>query len=288
MFGYIRTDRPELLVREDEFYKAAYCSLCRTLGRRYGIGARLLLNYDATFVQLLSMALRERPANVVRSRCTVNKCRRCRMCEGASEDENYAADLTVILAYYKIVDNIRDSTFFKALLFRVLLVFVMVPHKKAARLNPGLEAAAAAYMEAQRKVESSGSPTADESADPSAEFGAYVFGNIPAAGNDAEALCFLGRCVGRWVYLADAFDDLPEDRKRGSFNPYIAVPEDDDEIISQLSLTSSMAADALKELKLLHYREIIENIICGGLNKQVQKIRTERSDGSILNSENKQ
>ena len=59
MFGYIRTHRPELKIREDETYKGIYCSLCNELGKRYGILSRLFLSYDSTFLALALMALSE-------------------------------------------------------------------------------------------------------------------------------------------------------------------------------------------------------------------------------------
>ncbi len=53
MFGYIRPRTQELKVREDTLYRAAYCGLCRCLGKRYGFPARFLVNYDMTFLYLL-------------------------------------------------------------------------------------------------------------------------------------------------------------------------------------------------------------------------------------------
>lgn len=32
-----------------------------------------------------------------------------------------------------------------------------------------------------------------------------------------------GYCLGRWIYLVDAAEDLPEDLENGSYNPYILV-----------------------------------------------------------------
>lgn len=57
MFGYVKAYKPELKVRDYEQYKAVYCSLCKTLGREYGLFARLTLSYDFTFAALLRLAL---------------------------------------------------------------------------------------------------------------------------------------------------------------------------------------------------------------------------------------
>ena len=58
MFGYIKADKPEMKIKEFEIYKAVYCSLCKELGKSYGLLARLTLSYDFTFLALLNMALK--------------------------------------------------------------------------------------------------------------------------------------------------------------------------------------------------------------------------------------
>lgn len=59
MFGYVRIYKPELKIKDYEIYKAAYCSVCRALGRHYGVIARGLLSYDATFLYLYRAAISE-------------------------------------------------------------------------------------------------------------------------------------------------------------------------------------------------------------------------------------
>ena len=60
MFGYVRIYKPELKIKDYEIYKAAYCSVCRALGRHYGVIARGLLSYDATFLFLYGNASRQK------------------------------------------------------------------------------------------------------------------------------------------------------------------------------------------------------------------------------------
>ena len=63
MFGYVRIYKPELKIKDYEIYKAAYCSVCRALGRHYGVIARGLLSYDATFLYLYRAAISEVAVN---------------------------------------------------------------------------------------------------------------------------------------------------------------------------------------------------------------------------------
>jgi len=57
LFGYIRTFKPEMKVKEFDTYKAVYCGLCKQLGKVYGPFARLTLSYDFTFLSLISLGL---------------------------------------------------------------------------------------------------------------------------------------------------------------------------------------------------------------------------------------
>ena len=49
MFGYVQANLNDLSPEEQARYRAAYCGLCRTLGKRYGWPARMGLTYDLTF-----------------------------------------------------------------------------------------------------------------------------------------------------------------------------------------------------------------------------------------------
>ena len=71
MFGYVRIFKPELKVREYEEYKAVYCTLCKTLGKEYGLVSRLLLSSMQHFIFCFAivrrMVLHSIKRDVVRS-----------------------------------------------------------------------------------------------------------------------------------------------------------------------------------------------------------------------------
>ena len=52
MFGYVKTDKPEMKVKEYEAYRGLYCSLCKAMGKHFGVFSRLTLSYDITFLVL--------------------------------------------------------------------------------------------------------------------------------------------------------------------------------------------------------------------------------------------
>ena len=54
MFGYVNVYKDELKIKDYDTYRAYYCGLCKMLGKRHNALARLSLNYDLTFLAVLS------------------------------------------------------------------------------------------------------------------------------------------------------------------------------------------------------------------------------------------
>ena len=59
MFGYVRPPLEDLSQEESERFRRAYCGLCHTLGERFGLGARFILNYDFTYLAIFLSAAEE-------------------------------------------------------------------------------------------------------------------------------------------------------------------------------------------------------------------------------------
>ena len=95
MFGYIRPRIDELKVRQEAEYHAAYCGLCRCLGKRYGLTARFLVNYDITFACLLISGHGEQQP-CARQFCPANPLKK-KACRPVTPAMEYCADLCVIL-----------------------------------------------------------------------------------------------------------------------------------------------------------------------------------------------
>ena len=53
MFGYVRPAPERLTQEEQDRFGGMYCGLCHTLQQRYGLAARMILNYDLTFLAIL-------------------------------------------------------------------------------------------------------------------------------------------------------------------------------------------------------------------------------------------
>lgn len=287
LFGYVRPQKSELLVREYEQYKGVYCSLCRQLGKSYGIASRLTLSYDCTFYALMLFAFRPECPGFQNGRCVVNPMKKCTYCSSGETEFVAASALSVIMTYYKIKDDTADSRLFGKLRAYTLLLFAARAHRKAARDFPRFDTIVSAAMEEQRAVERETEPGIDVCAEPTAKMLQQVFEDAAGMDKDPETpevriLRQFGYFLGRWVYLIDAADDIEKDIKTSSFNPFIikcrldgsSTPKDLDKAKSYanqvLNLTLSQLVAALNILDLDYFDTIINNVILKGL-PEIQK-----------------
>ncbi len=277
MFGYIKTHRPELKVKEDETYKGIYCSLCRALGKRYGIMSRLFLSYDSTFLALALMALSDEKVCFEQKRCPFNPSKKCNFCQNESEELNFAADISVLLLYHKIRDNISDSTLFKAILYRILLVTVICSYKKAIKFRPDEAIIIEEYIRMQKAVEEKQSRSVDEAAEPTAILLGRLYSRGEKDDDNRRVRERVGYCLGRWVYMIDAFDDIEKDRKSGNYNPFLLSGQDNyEKIKGDLLMTAGELAKAYELLEIKKFGTITENVIYDGLYYQTLNVYERR------------
>jgi hypothetical protein len=277
VFGYIRPFKPEMRVCEYEAYKGIYCALCKALGKEYGIASRFSLSYDGAFVALLSISLSQECATMQKEHCTCNPLKKCSFLCGAEQSMSLAAAVTVLLTYHKILDDIADRSFFEGLKARLLLPWASRLHKKAAARYPALSAKIDDAMCGQADAEDEPGPSLDRCAEPSAQALKAIFFEISSKESERRILQEIGYHLGRWVYLIDASDDLPEDLKKKQFNPLVqkfSLPQEaSQEQIAEArkymnEVLNASAARIVQAGALLGFRRlepIINNIFIQGL-----------------------
>lgn len=268
MFGYIKTDKAELRMKEYELYKAVYCTLCRESGRRYGFLARMTLSYDFTFLALLAMAQADEEPCAKKGRCVVNPAKKCSyICGGSMEAFGLSSAASVILLYYKLQDNKADEKGLKWIGYAVLSALAKGAHKKAARDYPQIEALAAEYYAAQTQAEKENEILLDAASEPTAE----MLGKLcclTGPESNARVLQRMGYCLGKWIYLMDAAEDYEEDKKKGRFNPFGGKDESiKDRAMPLLNNCFTEAAAAYELLDIRRFGGIMENILYLGLRK---------------------
>jgi hypothetical protein len=111
------------------------------------------------------------------------------------------------------------------------------------------------------------------------------------SGAEAKIAYDIGLHTGRWVYLTDAIFDLEDDRRSGSYNPFLrSFPEENAlALMRDSALRGVMAmesASIMRAVDLIDFsdrsvlRSCIENIVCDGMENSVSMaLGKERTDG---------
>lgn len=273
MFGYIRAYKPEMKFKDYDIYKGVYCSLCKELGKRYGLIARLTLSYDFTFFAMVRMAVRTGCVKFRSSRCTFNPAKKCLDCGRGNEDTAYTADISMLMMYHKLRDNIADSGFFKRLLCLLAMPYAKHVYKKAKQRQPEAAKIIEEQMSRQSEIESRNAGL-DEAADPSAKMLSLLLA-LKIGCDNIESLKQFGYMTGRWVYIIDAADDCADDIKDGSFNPLKKRFEEESFSAycgEMLNLTMGEAINNYKKLKINRFNDILENILYDGSEAVVNTV----------------
>lgn len=279
MFGYIKTRRAELRVREYEYYRASYCGLCRAMGKCTGQCSRLLLSYDFAFLVNVRMALQGTVPTFRRRNCIAHPFRRRVMME-ENDELRYAAAASMILAYEKCRDDVSDERGGRRFKARLRCFFLKNAYRRAAKCYPELALAVRGHLERLSLLERENRPSVDEVA--------LIFGDLLAdivahglEGDKQRIAQTIGRQTGRFIYMVDAIDDLPEDLKRKRFNPFLLLyggPLSDearrgveDALLVCLSDLET-AFDLLNDHIDPDRRGVIENILYLGMPATVKQV----------------
>ena len=281
MFGYLQIDKAELKVREYEAYKAVYCGLCKQLGKDYSFLTRLSLSYDCTFYTMMLMSLSSGCTGFSDGRCRFNPLKKCRFADCKNDCYSKAAALSVISVYYKLLDELMDSGFWKLLAVRMIKPFFSHWRKKAARRYPETDTIVADMLDKQVKVEAEPSPSLDATAHPTAE----MLGKLLCleAKDELQRRVFYecGYHLGRWIYFIDAADDFEKDVKHDNFNPFRLIESDNltqrmEQTLNQ-SLARSYDAYVLID-NLTDFKGILDNMMLLGFPLKQNSVLSKRQE----------
>lgn len=271
MFGYVTIYKPELKIKEYEAYKGVYCTLCKEMGKEYGALSRFLLSYDGAFYVMYKLGLSKDNINVTNSRCTFNPCKKCMKITCDSDVYKLASTITVVLAYFKLVDNLHDSSLLKKILLYFLLPYFSLLKNKAKKKYPEIFKTVEDGMKKQFEIERESNPSPDKSADPTAKMLSYLFA-YGECGEQKEKAEKFGYHLGRTVYFLDAFDDYADDIKQNSFNPFKNTENIVNDATMSVNLSVGELCENFKTQQFSNFSSIIENIIFDGLDFQLQRI----------------
>ena len=288
MFGYVRPFKPDLRISEYETYKAVYCGLCGQLGKSFGPVARLTLSYDFAFLAMLYHAVSGEKPVIEKRGCYFNPLLRQPICV-SGEGLRFSADMALIMLYYKLIDNMRDSGIFRRALWSLGLPFAARARGKATARRPDCDQTVAQAMSRQQELEKSKTASVDAACEPTALAMQAICAQICDDPGKQRILERIGYLIGRYVYLCDALDDLPRDLKTGAYNPFVLhhkLEKDADDaalraVFSQgrdaLYLTAGEAGKAYQLLDTAFFGPILDNMFYQGLRAGASEILHRRA-----------
>ncbi len=280
MFGHIMINKGDLKIREFEVYQSFYCGLCRKLKERYGFSGQLTLNYDLTFLVILLTGLYEPHNRRGTTHCAVHPFKKQPVVVNKYTD--YAADMNILLSYYKCLDDWNDEKKADKLFYARLL-------------KGGFEGLKSLYPKKAEKIRKLLEELSENEKQDVCDLDLMsgLFGKIMA-----EVLAYredewednlrkVGFYLGKFIYLCDAYEDLEEDLRLGTYNPLKCMRdrEDFDKLCEQL--LTMMAAECSREfekLPVIQYLPILRNILYSGIWTRFEKAREKRKE----NAEGKQ
>lgn len=277
MFGYIKPCKPEMKVREFDTFKAIYCGLCKQLSRVFGPFASLTLSYDFTFMATVSLAMKETCGGFKKCVCAANPLKK-RACAVPCDDLTYCASAAMLMLYYKLKDDITDERLFKKLRSVLLFPFAALARRKARKLYPDADRILNEMMQKQAALEKDGCTSVDRAADPTAAALSRLCAVFSEDKTQQAVLFRFGYLVGRYVYFADAFDDLEKDEKQKSYNPFLAAypqlsaQQRRERAREVLNLTVGEIAPAYELLEIRRYKPILDNIVYDGFHDAIRSI----------------
>lgn len=263
MFGYVTVYEKELKIRDYETYRSYYCGLCSALKKQYGRTGQMLLNYDMTFLLMLLSGLYEPEERSWEGRCAPHPARR--HAYTANRFTQYAADMTVLLAWEKAKDDWTDE---HSLRGKLLEQGLRKKAQKAAGRWPRQAQSLHGNIEALMTAEKEQADDIDLVSGYTGRFLAEMF--VYSEDVWKNLLYQIGFYLGKFIYLMDAWEDLEKDRKEGSYNLFLVherkghifTAEDVKEILTDMMAN---CCSAFERLPALAHEEILKNILYAGV-----------------------
>ena len=260
MFGYLTASVQQLTQEQALRYKSFYCGVCISLKRRHGQLSRLTLNYDLSFLVLLLSSLYEPEESVEESCCVVHPFKK--QCMRFNEISDYAADMNLMLAYLKCMDNWQDDGSILSL-------------TEAAALKKSYMALSARYPRQHQAMQSvlaelhAMEKEGNEDADAAASCFGALMAEVLVYKEDrwSGTLRAMGMALGRFIYIMDAVMDLDADTRKNSYNPFRRYYGLDNECRFRdiLKMLLAECVYHFDKLPLVQDADILKNILCLGL-----------------------
>jgi len=276
MFGYVKTDMPNMYVKDTVLYKAMYCGLCKSIGCVCGAKGRFCLNYDLTFLSTLLHNLADIDVKIEKQGCVLHTIKK-RPIAVPDELSKKIGAFNVILAYHKLNDDVNDLN--KG---RIKRSFFKSSYKKAKKFTPELDEIVLKMYKGLSAYEKTGGDSIDISADFFANMMVdavkYLIGD-----KATDPVINLSYDMGKWIYLIDALDDFDKDKKTGNFNVFANIykgvsckkelmQNHGAEVLNVFAYILNSITENAKQLDYKFNHDLTDNILYCGLREQTKTV----------------
>ena len=274
MFGYIVVNKPEMKFREFDVYQSYYCGLCKSLKDNYGKRGQMTLSYDMTFLALLLTSLYEPETTSGYRRCVAHPVEKHLYRQ--NEFTDYAADMNILLSYEKCLDDWKDEHKLKK---RLMAALLKSKNQRAYEKYPEKFDKICNLMEKIHAYERAESKEIDQVAGVFGELMAEIF--VYRKDEWEENLKRMGFFFGKFIYLMDAYEDVPQDLEKGTYNPFKEAyqqPDFEEQAEHVLLMMMAECSKAFERLPIVENTEILRNILYAGVWSRYDQVKQKRKE----------
>lgn len=279
MYGYIVPIKSELSSADFCLYRAFYCGICKSTGKTFGQCPRFTTNYDMVFLSLLLHDTTAQEVSFSNEGCVCNPFKKKTVvCRNELFDRIVAAN--IILSYRKADDDVIDGG---GIGKRAVRKALRRHYRKAKSLLPEVDEIVTRKYAELRKLEKENYSGVDRVADCFASMMRDLSRVIaPAISEDVGKLLY---CVGKFVYLCDALDDVTEDFKKKRYNPLLSyfgnykdrkqfIEDNREELTFMLYSTVNRATEYFNKTTINGAADLMQNIVYKGMRSKCEELLT--------------
>ena len=286
MFGYVKPLEDHMRICDYETYKSACWGFRRAMKKNYGLAPRMSVCSDFALLGLMELSLNNAEVDTVNIRRFPHLFKKI-PCMVTANGLDFTCAAAAILIYNNILDDMEDSRFFIRTAAKRKLKKSLKAYNKAAEKHPDLAEYVSEQMGLQKKLEKENCKTVDRASEPSSNILSEIASRLSADPEKQRILRRFGFLLARYIYIADAFDDVEEDFRRRGFNPLIRgnyvindidLPAIQKKTEDSVNFTLGALADCYVQLDIERFKPVIDNIVYLGLKNGFYDLIKEKEE----------
>lgn len=267
-------------------YRTHMCGLCHGLGDEYGLPFRLLANHETITLNLITSSQLEDIGKVAIRRCPLNPFYHVQTNLGISC--RFATAVSIALYKASIEDDIYDArgrNFFA----KVINNKISKPFSHAIEILDNLGFGTYDFIQLSSNQVKSESDPGKDSSEPTSKMCEKIFNFsalITGLPQNLIPLASVGGSIGSYLYLRDAFCDLPKDISQKNYNPLLVFLKENNEeyfilskeglnwLVERVKRYHSNIAYSLRKIKFYRYHSLIKAAITHPIERFFNEIKS--------------